>query len=58
MLPGKHLKLCQASFGDITRTIELDMWENHIAEFELGHCYSISPVHACSWIWKKKHQQW
>jgi hypothetical protein len=34
--------------------VKLDLWENYISKFQVGHCYSISPVQVRSWLGNKK----
>ena len=40
--------------GDETGVAKCDLWENYIPKFQVGHCYSISPVQVRSWLRNKK----
>ena len=51
---AKQLQVCEVLLGDETGVAKCDVWENYIPKFEVGHCYTISPVQVRSWLGNKK----
>ncbi len=51
---AKRLQVCEISLGDSTGVVKVNLWEDFISKFEIGHCYTISPVQVRSWMGKKK----
>ena len=51
---SRGLRVANALFADETGKIELDLWEGHISDVEVGRVYTISPVQVRRWLGKKK----
>ena len=51
---AKQLQVCEVLLGDKTGVAKCNVWENYIPKFEVGHCYTISPVQVRSWLGNKK----
>ena len=41
---SRGLRVANSLFADDTGKIELDLWDGHISDVEVGHVYTISPV--------------
>ena len=54
MTGAKQLQVCEVLLGDETGVAKCDLWESYIPKFQVGHCYSISPVQVRSWLGNKK----
>ena len=51
---SRGLRVANALFANERGKIELDLWEGHISDVEVGRVYTISPVQVRRWLSKKK----
>lgn len=51
---SKKLKLAVATVADLTASIPLDIWEEHIQSIEIGKVYLMEPLQIRIWSNKKK----
>lgn len=50
---SKKLKLAVATVADLTASIPLDIWEEHIQRIEIGQVYLMEPLQVRVWPTKR-----
>lgn len=51
---GKKLRLVESTFADITGSVAVDLWEQHIPMIEIGNVYCMTSMQVRFWSGSKK----